>query len=117
MAYHAGEAREFEVQFPGDYHAKELAGKTARFKVLAHRVDAPGIAGTLDEAFCKSFGITAGGLAKLRAEVSDNMRREMEDTVRRRMKDQVLDALLSANPVTCPRRWWMVRSGVYARRR
>jgi trigger factor len=98
----ADEQREFDVKFPDDYHAQEVAGKTARFKVRAHQVDALKLP-ELDDAFCKSFGVTEGGIAKLRAEVSENMRREMADTVRKRMKDQVLDALLKANPLQLPK--------------
>jgi trigger factor len=98
----AGEQREFDVHFPDDYHAQEVAGKTARFKVHAHQVDAQKLP-ELDEAFCKSFGVTEGGIAKLRTEVSENMRREMADTIRKRMKDQILDALLKANPLPLPK--------------
>ena len=98
----AGESREFDVQFPADYHAAEMAGKKARFKVSAHAVDGQ-VLPELDEAFCRSFGIQEGGVDKLRAEVSDNMRRELEDTVRRKLKDQALDALLKANTLDLPK--------------
>jgi trigger factor len=98
----ADEQREFEVHFPADYHVKDVAGKTAHFKVHAHKVESQKLP-EVDEAFCKSFGITQGGIEKLRAEVSDNMRREMAETVRQRMRDQVLDALLKANPLQLPK--------------
>ncbi|HEV2110872.1 MAG TPA: trigger factor [Gammaproteobacteria bacterium] len=98
----AAESREFEVDFPADYHAAEMAGKRAHFKVSAHAVEAQ-VLPELDEAFCKSFGIPEGGVAKLREEVTDNMRRELEDTVRRKLKDQALDALLKANALDLPK--------------
>ncbi|MGH8307000.1 MAG: trigger factor [Gammaproteobacteria bacterium] len=98
----AGEEREFDVKFPEDYHVKDVAGKTAHFRVLVQRVDEQMLP-ELDDAFCKSFGISEGGIAKLRAEVSENMRKEMAETVRRRMKDQALEALLAANPLTVPK--------------
>lgn len=98
----AGDEREFDVHFPADYQAKDVAGKTAQFKVNVHRVEAQ-VLPELDEAFCKSFGIEDGSLKQLRTEVSENMRREMADTVRQRMKDQVLDALVAANPLTVPK--------------
>ncbi|HEX5458756.1 MAG TPA: trigger factor [Steroidobacteraceae bacterium] len=97
----AGEEREFDVHFPDDYQSSEVAGKTARFKVKAHRVEARKLP-ELDDEFCKSFGITEGGIAELRSEVSDNMRHEMADTIRRKLKDQVLDALLKANSLDLP---------------
>ncbi|MGB9428644.1 MAG: trigger factor [Gammaproteobacteria bacterium] len=98
----AGEEREFDVKFPEDYHVKDMAGKSARFKVLVHRVESQ-VLPELDEAFCKSFGVSEGGLTKLRAEVSENMQREMQDAVRQRMKDRVLEALLAANQVELPK--------------
>lgn len=101
MGIAASEEREFDVRFPDDYQAKEVAGKTARFKVKAHRVEGRKLP-ELNDEFCKSFGITEGGVAKLRGEVSDNMRREMADTIRRKLKDQVLEALLAANSLDLP---------------
>ncbi len=98
----AGESREFDVDFPADYHAPEMAGKKAKFKVSAHAVEAQ-VLPELDDAFCKSFGIQEGGVDKLRAEVTDNMRRELEETVRRKLKDQALEALLKANALDLPK--------------
>ena len=96
------ESREFDVKFPDDYHAKEMAGKQARFKATAHGVEGQ-VLPVLDEAFCKSFGIQDGGVDKLRAEITDNMQREMQDAVRRRLKDQALDGLLAANKLDLPK--------------
>ncbi|HEY1992540.1 MAG TPA: trigger factor [Gammaproteobacteria bacterium] len=97
-----GEQREFAVTFPDDYHPKELAGRQASFKVTAHSVEGQ-VLPALDEEFCKAFGITEGGVDKLRSEVADNMRRELDETVRRKLKDQALDALLKANTLDLPK--------------
>jgi trigger factor len=96
------ESREFDVKFPADYHAAELAGKQARFKVSTHSVEGQ-VLPELDDEFCKAFGIAEGGIEKLRSEVADNMRRELEETVRRKLKDQALDALLKANELDLPK--------------
>ena len=98
----AGDTRSFDVHFPDDYHAKEMAGKTASFTVVAHGIEGQ-VLPTLDEEFCKSFGITDGGVDKLRAEVGDNMQREMRDTVRRKLKEQALEGLLVANKLELPK--------------
>jgi len=97
-----GESREFDVKFPADYQAAELAGKQARFKVSTHTVEGQ-VLPALDDDFCKAFGIAEGGIEKLRSEVADNMRRELEETVRRKLKDQALDALLKANSLDLPK--------------
>ncbi|MBU6420809.1 MAG: trigger factor [Gammaproteobacteria bacterium] len=98
----ADEARDFEVRFPDDYASKEVAGKTASFHTQVHRIEQQ-VLPELNEEFCRSFGVTEGGLEKLRAEVLANMQQELADTVRGRMKQQVLDALLAANPVNLPK--------------
>ena len=41
----AGETGTFDVAFPEDYNAKELAGKTARFEVTVKKVEEPAAAG------------------------------------------------------------------------
>jgi len=97
----AGEERSIEVRFPEDYGAEEVAGKTAIFKVTAQRVEEEHLP-ELDDAFAASFGIEEGGMAKLRAEVEDNMREEMAGKVREVMKRQVLEGLLEANEVELP---------------
>jgi trigger factor len=89
------------LRFPDDYHSKELAGKTAEFAVTVKKVEEPELP-ELDDEFCRAYGVSEGGVAKLREEVGDNMRRELEQNIRARMKSQVLDKLVAANPVELP---------------
>jgi len=56
----------------------------------------------LDEEFCKSFGVTEGGVARLREDVAANMRRELDQTLRNRNKTSVMEKLYQANPVEVP---------------
>ncbi|MGA2780050.1 MAG: trigger factor [Steroidobacteraceae bacterium] len=96
-----GEDRAIEVNFPADYRATELAGKTATFKIHVRSVEQPRLP-DLDEEFCKIFGVNEGGIAKLREEVADNMRRELDQTLRNQNKTAVMDKLLLANPIDVP---------------
>jgi trigger factor len=97
----AGEEKTISVSFPADYRATELAGKTAQFKLHIKTVEEASIP-DLDEEFCKAFGVTEGGIAALREEVTANMRRELEQSLRNRNKAAVMDQLLQANPVDVP---------------
>lgn len=97
----AGGDKTIDVQFPADYRATELAGKLAQFKLRVRRVEA-GALPEVDEEFCKIFGVTEGGVEKLREEVADNMRRELEQTLRNQNKTLVMDKLLEANPIDVP---------------
>jgi trigger factor len=97
----AGEKREITVNFPADYRAADLAGKTAVFATEVKSVEAPALP-ELNEDFCKAFGVTEGGLAKLREDVADNMRRELEQTLRNRNKAAVMEKLFQVNPTDVP---------------
>jgi len=97
----AGETRTFDVAFPADYPAKNLAGKTARFTVTVKAVDEVQLP-AVDDEFCKAFGVDEGGVEALRAEVRENMERELAQAIRNRLKAQVMDKLLAANPLELP---------------
>ena len=97
----AGESREIGVDFPADYRAAELAGRRAVFKVDVKSVEEPSLP-ELDEEFCASFGVTEGGVPRLREDVAANMRRELEQTLRNRNKAQVMEKLYQANPIDVP---------------
>jgi trigger factor len=97
----AGEERHINVNFPGDYRAAELAGKQAVFRVAVKSVEEPTLP-ELDEEFCKSFGVTEGGIPKLREDVAANMRRELEQKMRIRNKATVMEKLYEANPIDVP---------------
>ena len=97
----SGESREVGVDFPADYRATELAGKHAVFKVDVKSVEEP-VVPALDDEFCVAFGVTEGGVPKLREDVRANMQRELEQSLRNRNKAAVLDKLYQANPVDVP---------------
>jgi trigger factor len=97
----ADEKREIKVNFPADYRATELAGKLAVFATHVKSVEEPKLP-ELDDEFCKAFGVTEGGLPKLREDVAANMRRELEQNIRGRNKSAVMDKFYQANPIELP---------------
>ncbi len=96
-----GEKRQVTVNFPPDYRAAELAGKAAIFATEVKTVEEP-VLPELDEEFFKAFGVTEGGLPKLREDVAANMRRELEQALRNRNKAAVMEKLYAANPIEVP---------------
>jgi trigger factor len=95
------EKRDVTVNFPPDYRAAELAGKSAIFATEVKTVEEP-VLPEIDEEFCKAFGVTEGGLSKLREDVAANMRRELEQALRNRNKAAVMEKLYAANPTEVP---------------
>ena len=98
----AGDEKGFDIDFPADYHAPDLAGKRVHFDVKVHSVAEPKLP-ELNEAFFKSFGPGAGDMEAFRAEVKSTMQREMDQAVKERIKVQVMDALMAANPIQVPK--------------
>ncbi|HEX3943431.1 MAG TPA: trigger factor [Rhizomicrobium sp.] len=96
-----GEKRSVTVNFPHDYRAAELAGKQAIFAAGIKSVEEP-VLPEIDEEFFKAFGVTEGGLPKLREDVAANMRRELEQALRNRNKAAVMEQLYAANPTDVP---------------
>lgn len=98
----AGENKTFDVNFPADYFAKELAGKTASFEATMKSVHAPQLP-EVDDAFAQSLGIKEGGPAKLREEIAANLSREAKRRIQTRVKEQVMDGLLAVTPFDVPK--------------
>ena len=93
--------RDISVDFPADYRATELAGKTAIFATEVKAVEEP-VLPAVDEEFCTAFGVTEGGVAKLREDVAANMRRELDQALRNRNKTAVMEKLYQENPTDVP---------------
>jgi trigger factor len=98
----AGESKTFPLEFPADYHGKEVAGKTASFTLTAKRVSEPALP-ALDEAFTRAFGVASGALADLRAEISQNLELELARKVESLVKEQALAALRAQATFEPPR--------------
>jgi len=97
----AGEEKQFPVTFPADYHASELAGKTAQFTATVKEVAEESLP-ELNEEFVRAFGIESGQVDEFRNSVKGNMEAEALSRGRADIKRQLMDGLLAANPVTVP---------------
>ena len=97
-----GAAKSFELAFPADYHGKDVAGKTAAFRLEVKQVEEPTLP-ALDAEFARSLGVADGDLAKMRAEVKQNVEREAKKRVEARVKNQAMEALLKATPLELPK--------------
>ena len=94
-----GESREVEVIFPEDYHAENLKGKDALFKIEVTKLER-GQLPTIDEEFIKAFGVESGDEKDFKAEVKEQMARELSMTLKNINKSKVFDILLEKNSDT-----------------
>jgi trigger factor len=98
----AGESKTFPLNFPEDYHGKEVAGKQADFLVTLNKVEAQ-ILPEVDEEFIKSLGIEAGTIEALRADIKKNLEREVKFRLQARNKAAVMDALVASAELDLPK--------------
>lgn len=97
-----GESKTFALQFPADYHGKDVAGKEADFLVTMKRIEAQHLP-VVDAAFIKSLGIGDGGVEALRADVRKNLEREVRFRVLARNKAAAMDALVKVAELEVPK--------------
>ena len=98
----AGESKAFSLSFPADYHGREVAGKTAEFSLAVKRVEAPQLP-PLDADFARGLGVADGDLARMRADVRQNVEREVAKRIEARVKHQALEALVAATRLDLPK--------------
>lgn len=97
----AGESKDVTVNFPEDYHGKDVAGKTAMFTITLNNVSEATLP-EVDADFAKALGIADGDVAKMREEVKKNVSREVERRVNEQTKESVMNALLKAVELKAP---------------
>jgi len=97
----AGESKTFDMTFPEDYFAKELAGQAVTFDITVKEVREP-VLPEVDADFAQALGVEDGDVAKMRGEIEANLRREVKKRLQSRVKEQVMDALLKVTPIDVP---------------
>lgn len=97
-----GSSKTFDMTFPEDYQAAELAGKPVSFEVTVKSVE-EGVLPQVDADFARSMGIADGDLSKMRQEVEANLLRETKKRLSSRRKEIVMDFLLENNPLDVPK--------------
>lgn len=94
-----GDKKEIKLKFPKDYHAKELAGKDAVFKVEilnTREVILP----ALDEKFAEKFGHK--DMDELKKAISQSLNVEMDQNFQRELEGRVVEKLLPLLKVEIP---------------
>ena len=90
VGHKAGDKFDVNVKFPTDYHAKNLAGKDARFEVLIHEVRKH-ILPEINDELAKSVGHES--MDKLREHIRKLLNEQYTDAAQREMRNELLDVL------------------------
>ena len=94
-----GEERQINVNFPEEYHAKELAGKAATFDITAKKLEQPKPA-ALDDSLAEKLGFE--NMDELRKLITQQIQREYDGLTRMRIKRELLDALAAKADFAVP---------------
>jgi trigger factor len=97
----SGESKTFPLNFPADYHGKEVAGKQADFLVTVKKVEAAHLPEVTDE-LAKSLGVAEATVAGLRADIKKNLEREVKFRLAGRNKQAALDAVAAKAELDLP---------------
>lgn len=90
-----GESKTFDLTFPAEYHAKNLAGETVQFEIALKGIEAP-VLPEVDATFAQALGVADGDISKMRGEIKANLEREVARRIRARVRDQALEVLTKA---------------------
>ena len=96
-----GETKVFDVNFPEDYHGKDVAGKRVEFTVTVIEVQEP-ILLEVDDKFARAVGVD-GGVDKLKSEIRKSLAMEIERRVKAHNKNNAMEALLNISELEVPK--------------
>lgn len=95
-----GETKQFQVEFPGDYHEKDLAGKAVTFSVSLKNIKEKMLP-EINEQFIKNFN-KYETLEELRKDISKNLEKENTARTESVLKDLIIDRLIANNDFEVP---------------
>ena len=97
----AGDKKGFDLTFPSDYAAQQLAGKAAHFDVQVKEVQGA-VLPPMDAEFAKALGVADGNVDTLKAEVKTNLEREVKRRIQTKLKEQAMELLLKVSTLDLP---------------
>lgn len=86
-----GEEKDVEVSFPEEYHAAELAGKPAVFKVKVHEIKSKEVP-ELDDELAKEIDEEVESLEALRAKMKEQTTEEKKGASATALRDDLVEA-------------------------
>ncbi|SDX63498.1 MULTISPECIES: trigger factor [Salimicrobium] len=86
----AGEEPDVNITFPEDYHAEELAGKEATFKVKIHEVKAKELP-ELDDEFAKDVDEDVESMDELKKKTRENLEQQKQQDAENQKRESLVN--------------------------
>lgn len=96
----AGDVKDFELSFPEEYHAKDLAGKPAQFTVNVNVVEER-VTPQVSDEFARSLG-KFKDLEEMKKNVKEGMEDEKKNELKEKRRAEIIDALIEVTEVELP---------------
>lgn len=96
-----GEETEITVTFPEDYHAEDLAGKEAVFKVKIHEIKEKEVP-ELDDEFAKDVDEEVETLAELKDKKKSELQKQKETAAENKKREQIIETVTENAEVDIP---------------
>jgi trigger factor len=97
----AGESKDVEVTFPEEYHAAELAGKPAVFKVTVHEIKGKELP-ALDDEFAKDVDDEVETLDALKEKIKTRLEESKKHEAEHNLRDTVVEKAAANAEVEIP---------------
>lgn len=97
----AGEEKDVEVTFPEEYHAAELAGKAATFKVKVNEVKAKELP-ELNDEFAKEIDAEVSSLEELRTKMKETLSAEKQSASDAQLRDELVQKVAENATIDLP---------------
>src|SRR5699024_8984147 len=97
----AGEDTEITITFPTDYHAEDLAGKEAMFKVQIHEMKEKEVP-ELDDEFAKDVDEEVETLEELKAKKKDELLKQKEQDIENKKRETLIGKVTENAEVDIP---------------
>ncbi|MFD1735996.1 trigger factor [Bacillus salitolerans] len=96
-----GEEKDVEVSFPEEYHAEDLAGKPAVFKVKVHEIKSKELP-ALDDEFAKDVNEEVETLDELKAKTKAQLEESKKQEAENMLKDSLVEKAAENAEVNIP---------------
>lgn len=100
LGMRAGEEKSFDLTFPPEYHAKDLAGKPAHFEVSLTAVEERDVP-AIDDAFAISLG-NFENLEALSKTIQEGMLEEKKEAMREEHRGALIEAITDVSSAELP---------------
>lgn len=97
----AGESKEVEITFPEEYHAAELAGKPATFKVTIHEVKAKELP-ELNDELATEIDPEVKSLDELRTKLTEQAKAEKVQVAESTLRDELVEKAAANATIDIP---------------